>query len=204
MFRDPSFAWDKDPRNRQLYVAYRAAESALNASPRGPLIVFIKQLSLIRLNALAQRSDEIKGWLHERMAEIDRARTESFPRHQKTEIPHPLEAILRRTRKGGGTLGYHRMAKELDGYCRRQIAGYARNVNVPGKWHMGLLNTIGVLTAVFTRKKADRKLRVMLGEVSDNSRSHLAPPSMFSPKEIELFLKRTPVTRALSHLSHST
>lgn len=121
------------------------------------------------------------------------------------DIPHPLGAILRRSKAGGGRLGSTTLAKELDTYCTQQLLDYIKHSQrakkplsgQPTSVHLGKVHVIGILTTIFNPRKASNRLKDAMEKIEEGTTKLIF---QITNKEIEVFLKKPHVVAYLDSL----
>jgi hypothetical protein len=128
-----------------------------------------------------------------------------MPKPRTNDLPHPLGAILRRSTAGGGRLGSTHLARELDTYCTKQLLEYVRHSKrakkalsgKPTPAHLGKAHAIGILTTIFTPRKAAERLKEAIEDI-ELGQTELV--FQITAKEIEVFLSKTHVVSYLRSL----
>lgn len=179
--------------------------------------VEVRKLFLERLKGADDESRERSRKFKQAMKGLIDSLSNDTPLHQasnaKSKISepladgahHPLKAILDRSTFGGGALGATSLAEELDDYCTQQLQGYIkwnqRTKKSPSSriqsGHVGKLNAIGILTTLFTPRKAQERLKAATEAIEQGETKRVF---FITPKEIEAFFKKKHVKRFLSHL----
>lgn len=128
-----------------------------------------------------------------------------MPKPRTDDLPHPLGAILMRSTAGGGRLGSTLLARELDTYCTQQLLEYVQHSQrakkalsgKPTSAHLGKAHAIGILTTIFTPRKAAERMKEAIEKVETGQTELLF---QITAKEIEVFLSKKHVVPYLRSL----
>jgi hypothetical protein len=131
-----------------------------------------------------------------------RARRTNPDMKKEQELPHPVKTILQQSTKSGGPLGAHRLAKELNAYCVKELVRHAGRLHLGKTADCGQANAGGVLLALFTPRKARLRLQGALDGIAE-SPSHAILRDVVTPDDAEKFLKRSHIRKMLARLKSS-
>jgi hypothetical protein len=189
-----------DLRSPAAYAEYKKASDALSRSPRGSLIVYFHTLPLARQYALAKGNSEFEALFLQSLKQKDSTQAISNQNvlsiEEKSAFPHPTVAILKLSKKGGGSMGSTKLAQELQRYCSRQLVDYVDSKAA----HLGRINAEGVMLALFKPRKAYRRVKDAVEELK-STRSKVLLTELVNHKDVEQFLDKHHVKKTLSRLA---